>query len=71
LEGVIDVDLERQRLKKEAEKLRGFIAGHEKKLSNESFVQKAPEPVVADVRETLANLKGQLASVEESLRQLN
>jgi valyl-tRNA synthetase len=71
LEGVIDVDVECQRLKKEAEKLRGFITGHEKKLSNESFVQKAPEHVVADVRETLANLKGQLASIEESLRQLN
>ncbi len=71
LEGVIDVDVERQRLKKEAEKLRGFITGHEKKLSNESFVQKAPEHVVADVRETLANLKGQLDSVLESLRQLD
>jgi valyl-tRNA synthetase len=70
LEGVIDVDLECDRLKKEAEKLRGFITGHEKKLSNESFVQKAPPHVVADVRDTLANLKSQLASIEESRRQL-
>lgn len=70
LEGVIDVALECQRLNKEAEKLRGFITGHEKKLSNESFVQKAPAHVVADVRETLTNLKSQLASIEQSRHQL-
>ena len=46
LEGVIDIREEIERLEKEAEKLRGFIKGHEKKLANENFVQKAPEHVV-------------------------
>ncbi len=70
LEGVIDVKDEIKRQENEAKKKRGFIAGHEKKLANEGFVKKAPEHVVADVRETLANLKSQLASIEEIIRQL-
>jgi valyl-tRNA synthetase len=70
LEGLIDRDAEIARQQKEAEKLRGFIAGHEKKLSNASFVDRAPPEVVAEVRETLANLQKQLASAEDVVRQL-
>jgi valyl-tRNA synthetase len=53
------------RKQKEAEKLRKHIAGHEGKLSNEKFVGNAPAEVVEKVRETLAGLKSQLASVEQ------
>ena len=47
-----------------------FVAGHEGKLKNESFVGKAPPEVVANVRETLDGLKKQLASVEDVIRDL-
>lgn len=70
LEGLIDRAAERARQQKEAEKLRGFIAGHEKKLANTSFVDRAPPEVVQEVRETLASLRKQLASVEDVLAQL-
>jgi valyl-tRNA synthetase len=70
LEGLIDRDAEVARQQKEADKLRGFIAGHEKKLSNASFVDRAPPEVVAEVRDTLANLQKQLASAEDVVRQL-
>ena len=70
LEGVIDREAELARQKKEAEKIRGFITGHERKLANESFVAKAPPEVVEQVRETLAGLAKQLASVEDIIRQL-
>lgn len=70
LEGLIDRDAELDRQNKEADKLRKFISGHEAKLNNEGFVSRAPEHVVADVRETLNNLKNQLASVEEIIRSL-
>jgi valyl-tRNA synthetase len=70
LEGVIDKEAELARQKKEAEKVRGFILGNERKLSNESFVAKAPPQVVEQVRETLAGQKQQLASIEEIIRQL-
>jgi valyl-tRNA synthetase len=70
LEGVVDREAELARQKKEAEKIRGFMTGHERKLANESFVAKAPPEVVEQVRETLAGLANQLASVEEIIRQL-
>ena len=70
LEGIIDLDAEIARQEKEAARLSGFIAGHEKKLSNESFVNRAPADVVDKVRATLSGLQTQLASVEETLRQL-
>jgi valyl-tRNA synthetase len=70
LEGVVDREAELARQKKEAEKFRGFITGHQRKLANESFVAKAPPEVVEQVRETLAGLAKQLASVEEIIRQL-
>ena len=70
LEGVVDREAELARQKKEADKIRGFITGHERKLANESFVAKAPPEVVEQVRDALAGLKKQLASIEEIIRQL-
>jgi len=71
LEGIIDREAELARQRKEAEKIRGFIAGNEGKLANEGFVSRAPAEVVAQVREKLAALKDQLQSVEEIIRQLS
>lgn len=70
LEGLVDLTAELARQKKEAEKIQGFIAGHEKKLTNKSFVDRAPAEVVAEVRETLAGLQKQLASIHEIISQL-
>ena len=70
LSGLIDVKAEYERQVKEAEKLRNFIKGHESKLSNESFVARAPEQVVIQTRETLASLQKQLESVEAVIQQL-
>ncbi len=70
LEGLVDLQAELSRQQKEAEKVRGFIVGHEKKLTNQSFVDRAPLEVVAEVRETLAGLQKQLASIEEIIKQL-
>jgi valyl-tRNA synthetase len=71
LEGLVDLQAEVVRLKKEADKLRGFISGHEKKLTNQSFVDRAPPEVVVEVRETLAGLQKQLASIDEAIQQLS
>ncbi len=49
----LDLEAEQQRLSKELARLEGVIAGAEKKLSNENFTGRAPEEVVAGVRETL------------------
>ncbi len=70
LEGIIDREAELARLGKEADKLRGFIAANEKKLSNASFVGKAPQNVVDQVRETLESNRKQLASIEKIIADL-
>lgn len=70
LEGLIDRKKELERQQKELETLRKHVAGHEKKLANENFVSRAPEHVVANVRETLENLRNQLASVEAIIADL-
>ncbi|HYW09154.1 MAG TPA: class I tRNA ligase family protein, partial [Longimicrobium sp.] len=54
LAGVIDLDRERTRLRAELERIVGLSAGTEKKLSNESFVARAPADVVDKEREKLA-----------------
>ena len=51
LVGIIDLAKERERLKKEIAKLDADIAGVDKKLSNESFVAKAPPEVIEENRE--------------------
>ncbi|MCH7988203.1 MAG: class I tRNA ligase family protein, partial [Planctomycetes bacterium] len=71
LEGVIDREAELKRQRTEAEKIQGFITGHEKKLANEKFVSKAPENVVNDVRETLAGLRSQLESLQKNIDALS
>ena len=51
LEGLIDIEEEIARLEKELEKLNKEVKRVQKKLSNESFVSKAPEAVVEEERE--------------------
>ena len=71
LEGIIDRDEELDRQRQKADKLKGVIAGHEKKLANTNFVKRAPEQVVNNVRETLASLQRQLESVATIIEQLD
>ncbi|HIK94737.1 MAG TPA: valine--tRNA ligase [Planctomycetes bacterium] len=71
LEGLIDLDEERERQKKRVDELRGHISRTEKKLGNSNFVDKAPEQVVQEVRETLARQKRQLKNVERIIDELS
>jgi valyl-tRNA synthetase len=67
LEGVVDRKAELARQQKEGEKVRGSIARHEGKLANAGFVNQAPPEVVEQVRETLAGLRKQEASIQEAV----
>jgi valyl-tRNA synthetase len=70
LSSAIDVAAERARLGKDlaaARKERDLNAG---KLANESFTSKAPEAVVAKVRERLAAAEADLARIEAALAAL-
>lgn len=66
----IDVAAERKRLEKQREETAKFIKSFEAKLSNKAFVDKAPADVVQQQRDKLAELEGQLVSVEAALAKL-
>ncbi len=70
LADVIDFEKERARLTAEYDKNEGEIARLEKKLSNEGFVAKAPEAVVAGERAKLAKYLETRASLTEALAKL-
>ncbi|HEX7448534.1 MAG TPA: valine--tRNA ligase, partial [Pirellulales bacterium] len=67
LTGLIDVAAERSRLEKERGRIQGAITAKENKLSNASFVERAPPEVVAKERASLADLQSQRVSIEEAL----
>ena len=67
---LIDVPAEIARKKQEVEKLTGFIAAKEKKLTNANFVDRAPAEVVQKERDSLKDLQDQLAAAQEVLERL-
>lgn len=71
LEGLIDLDVERQRLQKEIQRLENSIAGVEKKLSNEKFVNNAPAEVVEKERAKQKDWRENLKKLKEILESLN
>ena len=70
MEQLIDFEKELARIAREKENCQKQIAMFESKLSNESFVARAPEKVVNDQREKLAKARALLAQLEESERRL-
>ncbi|MHB1036519.1 MAG: class I tRNA ligase family protein [Pirellulales bacterium] len=70
LAGLIDVEAEMARNQKEYAKLLGLIAAKEKKLTNGSFLERAPAEVVQKERGSLREMQERLASIEASLAEL-
>ena len=65
---LVDMAAEKNRLEKEAEKMKTEIERVEKKLSNEGFVSKAPAAVIEGERKKLAAYKEKLAGIEETVK---
>jgi valyl-tRNA synthetase len=67
LNETIDLAEERAKMEAELNRLRGFLKGVEKKLSNERFVANAPDAVVALERKKQADATAKIASLEKML----
>jgi valyl-tRNA synthetase len=70
LKDFIDVDAEIERLERRKQKLDGQIQGKEKKLSNASFVERAPEQVVQRERDGLDQLREEAEAIQKALDDL-
>ncbi len=72
LEGLIDIEKEKERIQKEIERLEGMLVGLNKKLNNHEFVKKAPAQIIEkekikqrDFREKVGKLKENLKALEK------
>ena len=70
LEGLVDVDAERTRISKELDKITKEITKSNAKLSNASFVDRAPAAVVDQERARLAEWESKKAQLETMLQAL-
>ena len=67
---LIDVKAEIEKAEKELQHLEGFLAGVNKKLSNENFVSHAPEAVVARERKKKSDAEEKIAALKSSIEEL-
>jgi valyl-tRNA synthetase len=70
LEGLIDVEAEKIRLKKEIEKYEAEIGKVESKLNNPNFTQKVPPQVLEEHQQRLAEWQGKREQVKAALAAL-
>ncbi|MDR9456529.1 MAG: valine--tRNA ligase [Salegentibacter sp.] len=68
--GAVDVEAEINKMEEELEYTRGFLKTVDKKLSNERFVNNAPEKVVAVEKAKKADAEARIEALEASLKNL-
>lgn len=66
-----DQAAEKARLTKERDELKNKIAGLQNRLSNKSYIEKAPEHLVNQTKEQLKGFEAELEKVEENLENMN
>jgi len=71
MEGAIDIEAEILKIKEELKYTKGFLISVQKKLSNERFVNNAPEKVITIERQKLADAEAKIETLEKSLASLS
>ncbi len=71
MKGLIDIDAERARLDKQMDKTRAELAKANGKLANEKFVNNAPEAVVTQERQRVAEFEKTITQLTEQLEKLD
>ncbi|MCQ2114966.1 MAG: valine--tRNA ligase [Bacteroidales bacterium] len=70
LEGLVNVEEEIAKLEADLKYYQGFLQSVQRKLSNEKFVNGAPEAVVANERKKEADALAKIETIESSLKSL-
>jgi valyl-tRNA synthetase len=70
LKGTVDLEEEIRKIQEELDYTRGFLTSVQKKLTNERFVNNAPEQVVALERKKAADAESKIEVLEKSLANL-
>jgi valyl-tRNA synthetase len=70
LEGLIDIEAERQRLQKQRAEVENHIEAIEAVLNNAAFLANAPDEVVQPRRERAEELRAQLTKIIQNLADL-
>ncbi len=70
LEGIIDLDAERERIEKEIAHNQKMFDSIQSKLADDRFVTKAPKPVVDKEREKLEHFRTSLEKLKKNLERL-
>ncbi|GAB6282885.1 MAG: valine--tRNA ligase [Ignavibacterium sp.] len=71
LEGLIDLDTERQRLQKEISRIENSLNGIEKKLSNPNFLNNAPKEIIEKEKSKQIDWQNNLTKLKELLNNIN
>jgi len=70
ISGAIDIEAEVKKIQEELKYTKGFLQSVQKKLSNERFVNNAPEKVIAIERKKQADAEAKIETLEKSLGSL-
>ena len=70
LEELVDLEAEKHRLEEEKDKILSEIERAEKMLSNQGFINKAPEAKVKEEKDKLEKYKDMLKTVEERIKNI-
>ncbi|WP_419212320.1 valine--tRNA ligase [Maribacter sp. X9] len=71
MEGAIDIEAEITKIQEELKYTKGFLISVQKKLSNERFVNNAPENVISLERKKQADAEAKIETLEKSLESLS
>ena len=71
ISGAVDVEAEIKKIEEELKYTKGFLISVQKKLSNERFVNNAPENVIAVDRKKQADAEAKIETLEKSLASLS
>ena len=66
-----NIEAEIEKLESELKYTKGFLIGVDKKLSNERFVNNAPEDVVAKEKQKKSDAEARIRVIEDQLLALN